>query len=193
MRYFCTSVAVIVLAATGSAQAAAPGISGIYLSSADFTDGRLTAEGHCGSVDHKLELHDVLNKSYIHVTHGAAKQRYEKNDLFGFRACDGNDYRFVSNREYRILEAREFYIYEHEAYVSVGKSRHIVKEYSFSVGRDGKVIPLTLENLKRAFPDNHAFHDSLDQTFGGGQDLTQYDQFHKMFKVNRLLIATRTP
>jgi hypothetical protein len=28
-------------------------------------------------------------------------------------------------------------------------------------------------------------------TFGAGQDLAQYDDFHKMFKVNRLLVASR--
>ena len=50
---------------------------------------------------------------------------------------------------------------------------------------------MTLDNLKQALPDNHRFHDSLDMTFGAGQDLAQYDDFHKMFKVNRLLIASR--
>jgi hypothetical protein len=50
---------------------------------------------------------------------------------------------------------------------------------------------LTLDNLKQALPDNHRFHDSLDMTFGAGQSLAEYDEFHKMFKVNRLLIASR--
>jgi len=50
---------------------------------------------------------------------------------------------------------------------------------------------LTLENLKQAFPDNHRFHDALDATFAAGRVLAEYDEFHKMFKVNRLLIASR--
>ncbi len=193
MKPYAIWVAVIVFAAIESVQGAPPRTSGIYLTAADYSNGRLTAEGDCGSGGHKLELHDLLNKSYIHVTHGASKRRYEKSELFGFRACDGNDYRFVSNQEYRILETSDLYIYVRETHVTVGKSRHVVNEYSFSVGRDGNVLPLTLENLKRALPNNHAFHDSLDQMFGTGQDLAQYDEFHKMFKVNRLLVATQTP
>ena len=167
--------------------------SGIYLSAADYQERRLTAEGDCGSKTHRLELHDVLNKSYVHVTHGIEKSRYEKTDLFGFRACDGHDYRFASNLEYQIVEAKDLYVYLREGYESVGKSRHIVYVYYFSVGPTGRVLQLTLQNLKETLPDNHAFHDSLDQAFGAGQNLAEYDAYHGMFKVNRLLIAAREP
>jgi hypothetical protein len=59
------------------------------------------------------------------------------------------------------------------------------------VGANGQIKALTLENLKQAFPENHRFHDWLDATFCAGQNLGEYDEFHKMFKVNRLLIASR--
>jgi hypothetical protein len=165
--------------------------SGIYPTAADYKAGRLAFEGDCGSNTHKLELHDVLNKPYIDVTHDSEKRRLQKSELFGFRACDGRDYRFVAAREYRILEARELYIYVHDTRVPAGKASRTVPVYSFSVGPDGPVLPLTLEDLKRAFPENHRFHDSLDMTFEGGRGLEQYDDFHKMYKVNRLLIASR--
>ncbi len=189
MKFFSTWVVVLVFCAVESVQGAPPGTSGIYLTAADYSDGRPTSEGHCGSKDHKLELHDVLNKSYIHVTHGTETTRYEKSDLFGFRACDGKDYRFVSNQEFRIREAKELYIYEQR----VSHGRSIGGVYYFSKGSNGDVLPLTRENLKYAFPDNHAFQESLDQTFGAKKDLAQYDRLHKMFKVNWLLIATKVP
>jgi hypothetical protein len=191
--YFSPVVALAVLLFSGAskAQAAPPKTSGVYLTADDYKNGRLSFEGDCGSKVHKLELHDVLHKSYIDVTHGAEKHRYAKTDLFGFRACEGRDYRFVSNLEYQILESKELYIYAHEVSVSHGKGMHTIQEYFFSAGPDGPVVALTLENLKQAFPDNHRFHDSLDATFGAGQPLAEYDKFHKMFKVNRLLIASR--
>lgn len=192
--FFILIVGVASVFANGaSVHGSAPRHSGIYLSAADYQESRLTAEGDCGSKRHRLELHDVLNKSFIHVTHGTEKRRYEKDDLFGFRACDGHDYRFASNLEYQILEAKDLYIYVRESYVSVGKSRHIVNLYYFSVGPAGRVLDLTLQNLKEAFPENHAFHDNLDQAFGARQNLAEYDQYHGMFKVNRLLIAAREP
>lgn len=193
MKSVVFALLLFALTASASVQRSVPRTSGIYLTAADYNEGRLTSEGDCGFNGHKLELHDVLDKSYIHVTHGTERRRYAKSDLFGFRACDGNDYRFVSNLEFRILEAKELSIYVRETHETVGKSRHVVKVYYLSKGSNGNVLPLTLENLKHAFPDNHTFHDSLDQMFGAGQDLAQYDDFHKMFKVNRLLIAAHTP
>jgi hypothetical protein len=165
--------------------------SGVYLTAADYENGRIAFEGNCGSKGHKLELHDVLNRPYIDVTHESEKRRYAKSDLFGFRACDGRDYRFASNLEYQILEAKDLYIYAREIPVSKGKGFQTTRDYYFSVGPHGQILALTLVNLKQAFPDNHKFHDSLDATFGAGQKLQMYDEYHKMFKVNRLFIASR--
>ena len=168
--------------------------SGIYLTAGDYQRGYLTAESDCKPPGHKIELHDVLNKPYIHVTHNGEKRRYAKSELYGFRTCDGRDYRFVANREYRILETKAVAIYSAQlpdkegGDLAVGKQE--VYEYFFSVGAAGQIVPLTRPNLKRAFPDNHGFHDALDQTFRADAELVQYDDFHKMFKVNRLLVAT---
>ena len=189
MKFVLLPLLLSVFTAGASVQGLVPRTSGIYLTAADYDEGRLTSEGQCGSKDHKLELHDVLNKSYIHVTHGTETTRYAKSDLFGFRACDGKDYRFVSNQEFRILEAKELYIYEQR----VRSGRVVRTVYHFSKGSSGTVLPLTRENLKHAFPDSHVFRESLDQVFGAKKDLAQYDRFHKMFKVNWLLIATHTP
>lgn len=186
-------LAAFVVSVAASPKATTPKTSGVYLTADDYQNGRLSFEGDCGSKTHKLELHDVLNKPYIDVTHESDKRRYAKSDLFGFRTCNGRDYRFVSNLEYQILEAKELYIYEHGTNVHVGKGLRTVPTYYFSAGPKGQVLPLTLENLKQAFPDNHRFHDSLDQMFGRGQNVAQYDELHKMFKVNRLLMASREP
>ena len=53
-----------------------------------------------------------------------------------------------------------------------------------------EIVPLTILNLKKALPDNHTFHDLLDMSFKHDSDLTKYDDFHKMFKVNRLFVAS---
>ena len=192
MKCHSCFVTVIATVALTTAAMTAPPIrtSGIYLSGADYTEHRLSFEGDCKSKSHKLELHDVTHRTYIHVTHGTGTKRYDKSDLFGFRSCEGVDYRFAGNREYQIVEASAVYIYQTPRQVSQTKGVRTVPEYHFSVGPTGAVTLLTLGNLKRAFPDNHKFHDSLDQMFGTGGDLAQFDDFHKMFKVNRILIAS---
>ena len=150
--------------------------SGVYLTAADFQNSRLSFEGSCRSKDHKLSVHDFLHKPYIDVKHESEKHRYAKADLFGFRACDRHDYRFASNLEYQILEAKELYIYALDTQVSQGRTSRTVREYYFSVGDNGQIQMLTLENLKRAFPENHRFHVWLDTTFGAGENLAEYDE-----------------
>ena len=102
-------------------------------------------------------------------------------------AADGRNYRFVDNQRYQILEAKELYIYSADVIVRKGAAE---KAYFFSVGPNGDILPLTLVNLKKAFPDNHKFHDSLDMAFKHDSDLRKYDDFHKMFKINRLLVGS---
>ena len=102
-------------------------------------------------------------------------------------AADARNYRVVGNDRYQILEAKALYIYSLDVLVRKGTSE---KTYFFSVGPNGEVLPLTILNLKKAFPDNHTFHDFLDMSFKHDSDLTKYDDFHKMFKVNRLLQAS---
>lgn len=181
--------------AVSSANAAVSSARGIYLTAADFAKGRLTSESDCKSAGHKVELHDVLNKPYIHVTHGGETRKYLKREIYGFRTCGRQDYRFVGNAEYEILEARDVSIYALELPARNPKdtSRGLPtsRVYFFSVPASEQVLPLTLQNLKRAFPNSHAFHDALDATFRTDDELTQYDTFHNMFKVNRLLTASR--
>ena len=178
----------------GTATSAAKGATGIYLTAEDYSNARLASGSDCDSPGHKVDLHDVLHKSFIDVTHGGGTRRYEKSAVYGFRSCGGRDYRFVNNDEYQILESHGVSIYLHEVPARNPKetSRGLPTSrlYFFSVGNGGQVCPLTLQALKLAFPDNHAFHDALDMTFHTDDELTQYDAFHKMFKVNRLLTAS---
>ena len=182
--------------AAGVGTASAKNATGIYLTAEDFQNARLTSQSECGSPGHKTELHDVLRKSYIEVTHEGETRRYEKSQIYGFRSCDGRDYRFVDKNEYEILESRQVTMYADDPPARNPKdtSRGLATSrlYFFSVGAAGPVLPLTIANVKKAFPDNHAFHDALDMAFHTDDELSQYDTFHRMFKINRLLIASTT-
>src|SRR5262245_36075498 len=102
-------------------------------------------------------------------------------------AVDRRPVRTVGNNQYEILDARSLYIYTLDTIVRKGA---LEKTWFFSVGPNGDITPLTISNLKNAFPNNHAFHDLLDMSFKHDSELTKFDEFHKMFKVNRLLVAS---
>jgi hypothetical protein len=185
---------ILAVIAAGVGTASAKNATGVYLSAEDFQNARLTSQSECGSPGHKTELHDVLRKPYIEVTHKGETRRYEKSQIYGFRSCGGRDYRFVDKNEYEILESFGLTIYAHDVPARNPKdtSQGLANSrvYFFSIGAGGSVLPLTIEHLKTAFPDNHAFHDALDMTFHTDDELSQSDTFHHMFKINRLLIGS---
>lgn len=187
-------VLIAVMAVVNLGTAVAKDATGVYLTAEDYKSARLTSESDCSSPGHKVELHDLLHKSFIHVTHDGEARRYEKSKVYGFSSCGGRDYRFVDNYEYEILESRGVSIYAHDVPARNPKdtSRGLAtsRVYFFSVGAAGRVLPLTVSNVKTAFPNAHALHDAIDTTFHTDDDLTQYDTFHGMFKINRLLIAS---
>jgi hypothetical protein len=103
-------------------------------------------------------------------------------------SADLRSFRTVGSQRYEILEARDLVIYSTDVIVRKGA---LEREYFFSVGLNGEILPLTILNLKNAFPDNHAFHDRRDIVFKHNSQLTKYDDFHRMYKVNRLLAASK--
>ena len=102
-------------------------------------------------------------------------------------AADKPNIRTIGEDRYQIVETNTVTIYTLNVHVRKGA---LEKNYFFSVGPDANVQPLTILNLKKAFPENHKFHDLLDMSFKHDSDLTAYDDFHNMFKVNRLLAAS---
>jgi hypothetical protein len=193
MRY-ALAVAVLIVATavfvTSVSAADRKTTSGIYLTANDYVNGNITSEGDRNSPSHNIKLHDsIFGKPYIEVTHLGENRQYQKNEIWGFRDFDGKSYRFVENNAYEILEAQALYIYKTER-LAPGRKGVSEPVYFFSVGAAAAVVPLTVTNLKTAYPENHRFHDYLDMAFRNDSDLTRFDKFHNMYKVNRLLVAS---
>lgn len=160
--------------------------SGLYRSADDFRKHRLTLAVDCQTATHKLRLHEFSGKPYMTVIHGGKSYQVAKDSLFGFRDCDGRDYRFAANNQhYPVLNPGEDLLIYKVEQAAVGKNPGFVRLY-FSPTAAAPMLPLTLLAVKRAFPDNHRFHDLLDAQFQGG-DLAAYDALHRMTKLNWLL------
>ena len=130
----------VVLAGT-VATAAAKSATGIYLTADDYKVRRLTSESVCGSPGHHVELHDIVHKPFIEVTHQGEVRRYEKSEIYGFQSCGGRDYRFVGNDEYEIGESKELSIFTHEVPArspkDTSRALPISRLFFFSIGADG--------------------------------------------------------
>ena len=176
---------VVVLTSTAWGQSPPLG-SGLYRSAADFRSHRLLLAVDCQTATHKLRLHEFSGKPTVTVIHGGKPYQVAKDSLFGFRDCDGRDYRFASNNQhYPILNPGEALLLYKVEQPTVGKNPGYVHLF-FSPTAAAPIQPLTLLAVKQAFPDNHRFHDLLDAQIQGG-DLTAYDAMHHMTKINWLL------
>ncbi|MDO6429623.1 hypothetical protein Q4E93_03410 [Flavitalea sp. BT771] len=95
----------------------------------------------------------------------------------------------ANDKNYTVLNAKEsivIYKYQHPGH-SPKEAEKYAPKYFFTTSSSDVLQDLTRSNLKKAFPANHPFHDALDATFKDDKELSSYDDFHKMYKVNWLL------
>src|SRR4051812_13058381 len=78
------------------------------------------------------------------------------------------------------------YKYQHLSH-SAKEAEKYAPKYYFTTSTSDVLQELTKMNLKKAFPENHPFHDALDAQFKDDDNLFAYDDFHKMYKVVWLL------
>lgn len=154
--------------------------SGVYLTSSDFKSRHLVYAINCKTQKHKIKLKSFFSKPYIVVVHNDSSYTLQKSEVFGYKDCDENVYRFVDEKVYEILNPLEpIVIYRYFVYML----HNPVNEYFFSNGDTGIVEELTKANLKRAFPDNHKFHELLDLSFKDELSLSSYDKRKKVYNL----------
>ncbi len=163
--------------------------SGIYKTALDFQQRKLSYAINCKVEKHKINANVLFKGAKVKVKHRGTTYTFRKSEVFGYRACDGQQYRFVDNTEYSILNPVEsllLYFYQHPAH-SAKDINQYPPMYFFSKEATSSLQQLTKANLKAAFPDDHKFHDALDTNFKNDKELYAYDSFHKMYKLNWLL------
>ena len=95
--------------------------------------------------------------------------------------------REVDGQTYRVVRADPLYLYARDRNVVVNKRFVVVTDLFFSISPTAPLRPLTLAELKSAYPDNHRFHDALALAFERDADLVRWDSYHKEYVVSRLL------
>ena len=98
----------------------------------------------------------------------------------------------TKDKGYTVLNGKEaivIYKYQHASH-SPKEIEKYVPRYFFTTPASSVLQELTKDNLKRAFPNAHVFHDALDANFKDDKELIAYDAFHKTYKINRLYSTT---
>jgi hypothetical protein len=165
--------------------------SGIYSTATDYRDGKLSYAINYTTEKHKIRDNLIFHGSEIKVSHGGKTYTLKKAEIYGYRDMRGVDYRFLGSRALRVLNKGDrLLLYDYKQATGKGKGGFgLVSEYYFSPDVASAPRPLTKENVKAAYPEDHRFHDALDATFKDDQGLAEYDHFHKMYKIVHLLEA----
>ncbi|WP_119080335.1 hypothetical protein [Chitinophaga alhagiae] len=174
MKRFFLSLSILgmgLFSATAFAQ------NGVYLTAEDFANKELRYDD--------VNAHIPFRYGKVKVTDGNKKLLLDKNDVYGYR--QGNqDYRIIGNNAYKVLDAEHFHIYSRQVETSKGKGRITETQYYFSAEPGSELQPLTIANLKKAFPDNDRFHQLLDLQFRHNNELAWYDDYAKKFKIKSI-------
>lgn len=98
----------------------------------------------------------------------------------------------TKEKGYTVINSGEpitIYKYQHQSH-SPKEAEKYAPKYFFTTSSSNVLQELTKMNLKKAFPNDHAFHDALDAQFKEDKELIAYDDFHKMYKINRIYTTT---
>lgn len=185
-NYFILLVSALLIFSTLTAQTDS---SGIYKTAEDFQNRKLAYAINYKTEMHKINADLLFNDKEVKVKHHDTTYKLLKSNTYGYRNMKGEEFRFVDNKEYKILNPAEpliIYVYQNPVHSTKGEQKY-VPVYFFSTDAASPPQPLTKANLKAAFPDNHTFHDKLDEQFKADNELYAYDNFHKIYKLNRLL------
>lgn len=161
--------------------------SGIYMSALDFSSGKLKYEINCLTQKHKIKSSDFLNTNTIKIIHQDSTIKLLKSSLWGFRLCDGKEYRIIQNKEYEIIDKGAFPVYQIiETKHSGSKNKNTTSEtrYFFSENPSSSLKELTLKNIETSFMSNSKFHELVDLYFKSDNDLLIFDDYYKMLRLS---------
>ncbi|MBS1661044.1 MAG: hypothetical protein JST68_08340 [Bacteroidetes bacterium] len=151
-----------------------PSTGSIYLSSEEYTRHTPSVTYDCPS---QLKLNSFLNGSTIQLNLNGEKRRFAKDTIYGYRDCQGNDYRFHQNAAYKIIDTAGFYLYSLTHLVQGEKIARPAATYFFSANPEGFIHPLTIANLQKAFASNPKFCYRLNSDFRSN---TSLNDIHKL-------------
>jgi hypothetical protein len=180
MRKLVISLTLVLLSSFSFGQSDS---SGVYTTAHDFAIRKLTYGCDCKSPNCSISLVTVFPSNKLTVTYEGKKYKLKKTELYGYRTCEKKFYRFFNKSHYQILNTQGIFLYDKTIESGTGMNPEIETFYYFSITHDASILPLTISNLKDAYPKNTKFHDALDSIFKVDADLMEFDKYLKKYKL----------
>ncbi|MBC9934961.1 hypothetical protein [Chitinophaga qingshengii] len=161
-------------------------ITGIYLTQTDYLQDHPSYTATNG-IAYKAKLYTFAPKKYILLTGGGEQVKLEKDHFFALQLKDGKTFSMQGGESYELLNRNpRLLLYRRKLPVAPKSFPTTPYLYYFSAG-NSTIQQLTITNIKRAFADIKDLSYWLDATFRSNDELTAYDTFHHMYKLEWLV------
>ncbi len=164
--------------------------SGIYMTFSDYRDNKMSFSCNC-SEHQKIKLHETFSGAYVSLKYKGQKIKLFKDSIYAVQNCDQPLVRFQNRVSYILEERSAIWIFSIKETERRNKETITVKKYFFCQNGYEVLIPLTVNNIKLAFPKNDSLYDLMDALFKTN-DASDFDSFHNTFKINYLLNKTKS-
>jgi len=162
------------------------GNNGIYLTHNDYVKQKLTLACNCETEKQKIVAEVMFHPKELVVKNNGKTHRFLKDSVYAVRNCDGSVIRIYDNSEFPLINPNEPIMIYKVTSGGGGKGGSPVVNYFFSKDAKSRIHDLTILNLKKAFHDNLKFLEALDIEFKSDAELSMFDAFNKIHKLNHV-------
>jgi hypothetical protein len=161
--------------------------TGLYLTYNDYINHKLSyTTDQSNPNGNKLLIHEFIGMSKVTVINNGKKTTIPKSELFGYHDSNANDYRFYENKAFQVIDTTAFYIYSYDKLIQQGKGPKPTRVYYFSKKTGDVILPLTAENIAKAFPKNAKFRYMVEVAAKTDIKLDAYDNESNEYKIKEL-------
>lgn len=165
--------------------------SGIYYAESNFKNGITNYQIPCPSKLSPNDLYDFYMKKFINLSEAEEIKKFKKKEIWGYRDCNGFDWKIENNIHYKIMENSAMVLYSVNYPINAsyqGFQMGVKASYYFSKDVSSKILPLSQPILIGEYNDNPAYLKSLKEYLISSHGcINCYDLSSKSYIISKLL------
>lgn len=174
-------------------------VEGLYLTLADFKQGKLTHTTDGQHEGDKIKLKQFFISSEIISIEQGTETKFFKDSIFAIQLTNGKNYRFIKRNPCLIADTSSLYIYTYKTKKTVfstsgphRRSKDVpVTYYYFSLPDEKAVYPLTLAYVRKYALTDPAIHVAVCNKFTTDKMLEEINPKTGNFIINEFILKLK--
>lgn len=174
-------------------------VEGLYLTLADFKQGKLTRPTDKQHEGDKIKLKQFFISPKIIIIEQNTESKFYKDNIFAIRLNNRENYRFINRTPYLVADTSSLYIYTYKTTKSVysksgprRRSKEVpITYYYFSLESNKAVYTLTLANVRKYALKQNDVHLAVCNKFTTNEMLTNINSQTGRFELNEAILSVK--